>query len=136
MYEQYEFLNYVSTVEIEKSFQSDKAAVIDEMYSRTGIENPSDVDIRVYWADHVQKAWRSHWGLEWLYERSGRPVVENLDTKTLTACCSVHLDACLLSSYENCDLVENNKYRRCPLCLPGQECPQCYNERLNHWRPI
>ena len=128
MQEYYEFIDYISNEHLEECYQYELPDTLDEIRTQFGIKEPHEGFIRRYWANRVLENWRKFWCLEWLYAKTGRPELENIDTLTLIECCKVHLDACLLASYENCDLVETKSS-----CY----CPKCFNERLdrkNGWR--
>lgn len=134
---EYEFLDYISNHQLEMTYQLEKPSVIDEIYSTSGVIESNETLIRRYWADRVLAEWRRSWAFEWLLERSGREITTKMDGEDLQACCEFHLEGCLRNSYDNCDLVEKNTFRRsCPTCLPGVECPVCYNNRLDGWRPV
>jgi hypothetical protein len=131
MFKYYEFIDYISNRQLEEAYQLELPDTLDEIYTNMGIKDPHESLVRRYWADKVLENWRAFWCLEWLYSRTGRPEVEGLDIKTTIECCKVHLQACMLNSYENCDLLEKNSYRR---CLTNCGCPKCYNNRLDGWR--
>lgn len=118
MQEYYEFIDYISAKHLEESYQYELPDTLDEIRTTLGILKPHEGFIRRYWANQVLKNWREFWCLEWLYQRSGRPMVENLDIKTTIECCKVHLDACLLINR----------------CLDKCGCPKCYNDQRNGWR--
>ena len=132
MIDKYEFLGYISEEQLEESYQYELPDTLDEIRTKFGlIQQPHDNFVKQYWANRVLENWRKFWCLEWLYERTGRPEVKGLDIQTTIECCRVHLEGCMLNSYENCDLVEKNNYRR---CVSNCGCPKCYHDRLDGWR--
>ena len=50
---------------------------------------------RGVWESQLNTLWRQGADLEFLFERTGRPMMDNLDIKTLTECCKEHLKDCL-----------------------------------------
>jgi hypothetical protein len=128
MEEYYEYIDYISKQHLEECYVYELPDTLDEIRTTLGLKEPPVAFIRRYWANLVLEHWRQFWCLEWLYERSGRPQVEGLDIITTIECCKVHLEGCLMASYENCDLVETKHI------LSNCYCPKCYNDKLSGWR--
>jgi hypothetical protein len=139
MNEEFEFVDYIDESVIEEHYQSERLHVIEELRSLK-IHATPEVGIRHYWLTKARNKWREWACLKWLFERSGRQIdYPNLDIETVKKCCHIHLEACFLASFDNCDLVEprSQEYRpECLVCTPNSECPACYQKRLNVWRPI
>jgi hypothetical protein len=107
MLNEYEFFSYISLERIDDLYQHQRASMFEEVQTQFKLKTPHEGLVKRYWASKTNDNWHRSWCLEWLYDRTRRPQVENLDLRTLVDCCKVHLEACLLTSYDACDLLED-----------------------------
>lgn len=154
MYRKFEFTDYIEPERVEAEWLNNRPAILQELVDH-GVSNPLPGYARAYWESKVSAEWHRRYMIEWLYYKTGRIALGDVDAKTAIECCKIHLEANLINSFDNCDFAENYQGGKvqlkavfatnfCTNCLikpiAGSEstkyCARCYREVLNKWRPL